>query len=67
MQEHLSFELLVPYKGFLLVNHRQSPRQDVLAEGHCLGFESITKNVCLKFDAFAYNRSSKCSVLASEN
>ena len=46
MQEHLSFELLVPYKGFFLVNHRQSPRQGVLAEGHCLGFESITKNVC---------------------
>ena len=55
-------------KGFFLVNHRQSPRQGVkMAEGNCVSCESITKYVCLKCDAFACNRSLKCSVPASEN
>ena len=57
MQEYLSIELFVHYKGFFLVNHRQSPRQGVkMAEGNCVGCGSITKHVCLK-----------CSVPASEN
>ena len=62
------FELFVHYKGSFLVNHRQSPRQGVkMAEGNCVGCESITKYVCLKCDAFACNRSLKCSVPTSEN
>ena len=68
MQEYLPFELFVHYKGFFLVNHRQSLRQGVkMAEGNCVGSESITKYVCLKCEAFACNRSLKCSVPASEN
>ena len=57
----------VHYKGFFLVNYRQSRRQGVkMAERNCVGCESITKCVCLKCDAFACNRSLKCSVPASE-
>ena len=68
MQEYLSFELFVHYKGFFLVNHRKSPRQGVeMAEGNCVVCESITKYVCLKCDAFSCNRSLKCSVPISEN
>ena len=67
MQEYLSSELFVHYKGFFLVNYRQSPRHGVkIAERNCVGCESITKCVCLKCDAFACNRSLKCSVPASE-
>ena len=48
----------VHYKGFFLVNYRQSRRQGVkMAERNCVGCESITKCVCLKCDAFACNRS----------
>ena len=36
-------------------------------EGNCEGCESITKYVCLKYDAFVCNRSLKCSVTPSEN
>ena len=38
-----------------------------MAEKNCVGCESITKYVCLKCDAFACNRSLKCSILASKN
>ena len=38
-----------------------------MTEGNCVSYESITKYVCLKCDAFARNRSLKCSVSASEN
>ena len=50
-------------KVFILVNHYQSPRQGgKIAEGNCVGCESITKYVCLKCDAFVCNRSLKCLV-----
>ena len=49
------------------MNQHQSPRQSVkMAEGNCVGCESITKYVCLRCDAFACNRSLKCSVPASK-
>ena len=68
MQENRSFELFVHCKGFFLANHRQSPRQGLkMAEGNCVGCETITKYVCLKCDAFASNRSLECSVPTSEN
>ena len=38
-----------------------------MAEGNCVGCESITEYVCLKYDTFPCNRSLKYSVPASEN
>ena len=66
--QFISFELFVHYKGFFLVNHRQSPRQGVkMTEENCVGCESNTKYVCLKYDAFACTRSLKCSGPAFES
>ena len=67
MQEFLSFEIFLHYKGFFLDNHCQTPRQRLkMTEGSCVGCESIMKYVCLKC-VFACNISLKCSVPASEN
>ena len=38
-----------------------------MGEGNCVGFESIAKHNCWRCDAFACDRSLKCSVPASEN
>ena len=66
MQGHLSFEIFVHNKGFILVNHRQSQRQSLNWEKIC-GLWKYYKIFYLKCDTFACNRSLKCSVQASEN
>ena len=38
-----------------------------IAEGNCVGCDSITKDVCLKCNKFATNRSWSCSIPAPED
>ena len=65
MLEYLSFELFVHNKAFFGSSSFSKTRHKD-GWGKLCGRESITKNVCLKYDIFAWNSSLKCLVPASE-